>query len=62
MTLATKLPLAMKGKLGLKIIGATISSLSDLSKSQPQDRRPLQPHPPDTFVKSLMQRWLAWQR
>ncbi len=47
--LISELTLAMKGKLGLKTIGGDDSSVSHPSRGHPQNRRPLQSHPPDAF-------------
>ena len=57
-----ELTLAMKGKLGLKTIGATIHPYPTQAEAIRKtgdlyNRTRLTP-----FVKSLMQRWLAWQR
>ena len=57
-----ELTLAMKGKLGLKTIGATIHPYPTQAEAIRRtgdlyNRTRLTP-----FVKSLMQRWLAWQR
>ncbi len=57
-----ELTLAMKGKLGLKTIGATIHPYPTQAESIRRtgdlyNRTRLTP-----FVKGLMQRWLAWQR
>lgn len=57
-----ELTLAMKGKLGLKTIGATIHPYPTQAEAIRRtgnlyNRTRLTP-----FVKNLMQRWLAWQR
>ena len=57
-----ELTLAMKGKLGLKTIGATIHPYPTQAEAIRRtgdlyNRTRLTP-----FVKSLMQHWLAWQR
>ena len=57
-----ELTLAMKGKLGLKTIGATIHPYPTQAEAIRRtgdlyNRTRLTP-----FVKSLLQRWLAWQR
>ena len=57
-----ELTLAMKGRLGLKTIGATIHPYPTQAEAIRRtgdlyNRTRLTP-----FVKSLMQRWLAWQR
>ena len=57
-----ELTLAMKGKLGLNTIGATIHPYPTQAEAIRRtgdlyNRTRLTP-----FVKSLMQRWLAWQR
>ena len=57
-----ELTLAMKGKLGLKIIGGTIHPYPTQAEAIRKtgdlyNRTRLTP-----FVKSIMQRWLAWQR
>ncbi|MBI4323710.1 MAG: mercuric reductase [Chloroflexi bacterium] len=58
----SELTLAMKGKLGLKTIGATIHPYPTQAEAIRKvgdlyNRTRLTP-----FVKNLMQRWLAWQR
>ena len=57
-----ELTMAMKGKLGLKTIGATIHPYPTQAEAIRRtgdlyNRTRLTP-----FVKNLMQRWLAWQR
>jgi hypothetical protein len=57
-----EITLAMKGKLGLKTIGATIHPYPTQAEAIRQtgdlyNRTRLTP-----FVKNLMKRWLTWQR
>jgi pyruvate/2-oxoglutarate dehydrogenase complex dihydrolipoamide dehydrogenase (E3) component len=57
-----ELTLAMKGKLGLKTVGATIHPYPTQAEAIRKTGDLYNRTRLTNFVKSLMQRWLSWQR